>query len=434
MINDKEMPLSEHFMELRRRLLKSIISIIISVIIIFFNTQYIVKVIQKPAEGIKFIQLSPGEYFFSTIKISLYFGLLISLPYILYEILQFTIPAMTRHEKKIILPLSIISAILFFGGIAFQVPILEILLAMVGLISSRIILLCSSASFVNAYPIYAQQAYEYPRENTGRIVCANCHLAQKPIQLEIPKSVLPGSVFNAVVKIDYPNNAKQLLANGTTGQLNIGAILVLPKGFSLAPINKLSEKEKEIAKLTPIQTYNNQHKNILVVGPLPGDKYKELVFPILAPDPKSNKEVHFIKYPIYAGGNRGRGQIYPNGDKSNNALYTSSTDGKIVKIEKQENNSIKLLIQDNNDNIITENLPPGIQLIVSEGQNIKTDQVLNKDLNIGGFGQTESEFVLQNESRIKGMVLFFFSITLTQILLILKKKQFEKVQAKQLNI
>ncbi len=37
-----------------------------------------------------------------------------------------------------------------------------------------------------AYPIFAQQAYEDPREATGRIVCANCHLAKKPVDIEVP--------------------------------------------------------------------------------------------------------------------------------------------------------------------------------------------------------------------------------------------------------
>ena len=36
-------------------------------------------------------------------------------------------------------------------------------------------------SISEAYPIFAQQAYEDPREATGRIVCANCHLAKKPV-------------------------------------------------------------------------------------------------------------------------------------------------------------------------------------------------------------------------------------------------------------
>ena len=54
-----------------------------------------------------------------------------------------------------------------------------------------------------AYPIFAQQNYENPREANGRIVCANCHLAQKPVEIEVPQAVLPDTVFEAVVKIPY---------------------------------------------------------------------------------------------------------------------------------------------------------------------------------------------------------------------------------------
>ena len=58
-----------------------------------------------------------------------------------------------------------------------------------------------SPNLSNAFPIFAQQAYENPREATGRIVCANCHLAQKPVEIEVPQGVLPDTVFEAVVKI-----------------------------------------------------------------------------------------------------------------------------------------------------------------------------------------------------------------------------------------
>jgi apocytochrome f len=63
-----------------------------------------------------------------------------------------------------------------------------------------------------AYPVYAQQAYDNPREATGRIVCANCHLGAKPTQVEIPQSVLPDTVFEAVVKIPYDTSVKQEMA------------------------------------------------------------------------------------------------------------------------------------------------------------------------------------------------------------------------------
>ena len=56
-------------------------------------------------------------------------------------------------------------------------------------------MLLNTAS-AEAYPIFAQQNYPEPREATGRIVCANCHLAQKPVDLETPQAVLPNSVFS----------------------------------------------------------------------------------------------------------------------------------------------------------------------------------------------------------------------------------------------
>jgi apocytochrome f len=74
-----------------------------------------------------------------------------------------------------------------------------------------------------------------------------------------------------------------------------------------------------------------------------------------------------------------------------------------------------------------------LKLIVKQGDLIKVDQPLNIDPNVGGFGQEESEIVLQNPLRIIGYLTFCFCVLLTQILLILKKKQFEKVQAAELN-
>ena len=66
-----------------------------------------------------------------------------------------------------------------------------------------------------AFPIYAQQAYESPREANGRIVCANCHLAQKPTEFEAPTSVLPDSVFETIVKIPYDTDETQSLSART---------------------------------------------------------------------------------------------------------------------------------------------------------------------------------------------------------------------------
>ena len=74
-----------------------------------------------------------------------------------------------------------------------------------------------------------------------------------------------------------------------------------------------------------------------------------------------------------------------------------------------------------------------MSVIVKPGQTIVKDMLLTIDPNVGGFGQEETEIVLQNPNRVKGMIVFFFTVTLAQILLVLKKKQFEKVQAAEMN-
>nr|UXD79023.1 cytochrome f [Schisandra repanda] len=147
-------------------------------------------------------------------------------------------------------------------------------------------------SISNAYPIFAQQGYENPREATGRIVCANCHLANKPVDIEVPQAVLPDTVFEAVVRIPYDMQLKQVLANGKRGGLNVGAVLILPEGFELAPPDRISPEMKEKMGNLSFQNYRPLFKkiNIIVIGPVPGQKYSEIVFPILSPDPATKKE------------------------------------------------------------------------------------------------------------------------------------------------
>lgn len=288
-------------------------------------------------------------------------------------------------------------------------------------------------SIAEAYPIYAQQNYESPREATGRIVCANCHLAKKPVEIEVPQAVLPNTVFEATVKIPYDTQLKQVLANGKKGGLNVGAVLILPEGFQLAPAERIPPEMKAKIGNINYQPYKTDQSNILVVGPVPGKQYSEMVFPILSPDPTTNKEAHFLKYPIYLGGNRGRGQIYPDGSKSNNNIYNSSVDGQITQINKIDKTTYNLTIQTADGGQVVETIPSGPEIIVKEGQFVKVDQPLTVNPNVGGFGQAEAEIVLQDPLRIQGLLVFFVSVVLAQIFLVLKKKQFEKVQLAEMN-
>ncbi len=284
-----------------------------------------------------------------------------------------------------------------------------------------------------AFPIYAQQAYANPREANGRIACANCHLAQKPVEIESPQAVLPNSVFEAVVKIPYDLSSKQVLGSGSKGGLNVGAVVILPEGFKLAPANQVPAEVKAKNKGVYISPYSTKAENILVVGPIAGDKHQEIIFPVVAPDPATDSTVSFIKYPIYVGANRGRGQVNPTGEKTNNNAILAASSGKVTNVDQLEKGGFNITIQDTTGAEKTQAVPKGLDVKVKAGVIVKADQPLTNDPNVGGFGQTETEIVLQSPARIYGYMVLCFFIILTQITLILKKKQFEKVQAAEMN-
>ena len=284
-----------------------------------------------------------------------------------------------------------------------------------------------------AYPVFAQQNYANPRAANGKLACANCHLNQKAIEIESPQAVLPNTVFEVEIKVPYDLNSQQIGANGQKADLNVGGILILPKGFKLAPKNLISEEVKVKNKGVFISPYNTEYDNILVVGPIAGKTHQELIFPILSPDPEKNSNVKYLTYPFYAGGNRGRGQVYPTGEKSNINAFGATQAGQITEITSTEKGESKITIVNSDGVTTSQTLSAGLQLLVKQGDIVKADQPLNIDPNVGGFGQEESEIVLQSSSRILGYLAFCFCLLLTQILLILKKKQYEKVQAAELN-
>ncbi len=284
-----------------------------------------------------------------------------------------------------------------------------------------------------AYPVFAQQNYSNPRAANGKLACANCHLNEKAIEVEAPQAVLPNSVFEVEIKVPYDTSKKQIGANGKQADLNVGGILILPEGFKLAPKNQIPEEVKAKNKGVFISPYSTEFDNILVVGPIAGKTHQELIFPVVSPDPAKNSDIKYLTYPFYAGGNRGRGQVYPTGEKSNVNVFTAPQAGQISEITALEKGDFNLVIVNSNGNKASANIPAGLNLIVKQGDIVKADQALNADPNVGGFGQEESEIVLQDPTRIIGYLAFCFSVLLTQITLVLKKKQFEKVQAAELN-
>ena len=285
----------------------------------------------------------------------------------------------------------------------------------------------------SAYPVFAQQNYSNPRAANGKLACANCHLNQKAIEIEAPQAVLPNSVFEVEVKVPYDVTKKQIGANGKKSPLNVGGILILPKGFKLASKNQISAEVKAKNKGVFISPYSTELDNIFVVGPIAGKKHQELLFPVVSPDPEKNSDVKYLTYPVYAGGNRGRGQVYPTGEKSNINTFGANQTGQISEITTTEKGESNITIVSSDGTKTSQLVPPGLSLTIKQGDFVKLDESLNIDPNVGGFGQEETEIVLQNPLRIVGYLAFCFCALLTQIFLILKKKQFEKVQAAELN-
>ena len=293
------------------------------------------------------------------------------------------------------------------------------------------LLIAPAASW--AYPFWAQQNYESPREATGKIVCANCHLAKKLTQAEVPQSVLPDSVFTASVKIPYEQGLQEIGADGSDVGLQVGAVVMLPDGFTLAPQDRWTDEIKEETEGVYFTQYSDDQPNILLVGPIPGDQHQEVVFPVLSPDPATDSNIHFGKYQIHVGGNRGRGQVYPTGEKSNNTVFTAPASGTIDSIEPGDNGASVVSITTADGESVSETIPVGPEVLVKAGDSIEAGAALTDDPNVGGFGQVDAEIVLQNPVRIYGMLAFFAAVALAQIMLVLKKRQIEKVQAAEAN-
>ncbi len=116
--NEAEMSLTEHLEEVRQRAFWSLSLLVTTIVSCLITVKSIVKLLQEPATGIKFLQLAPGEYFFASLKVAVYTGFFISSPFIIYQIILFVLPGMTKGERKTILPVVVGSVILFIFGLA----------------------------------------------------------------------------------------------------------------------------------------------------------------------------------------------------------------------------------------------------------------------------------------------------------------------------
>lgn len=117
--DEVEMSLFDHLEELRWRIFYSLIAVAVGIAGCFYFVKPLVKLLEVPAQGVRFVQLAPGEFFFVSIKVAGYSGLLLASPFILYQIIMFVLPGLTRRERSFLGPVVLGSSVLFLGGLAF---------------------------------------------------------------------------------------------------------------------------------------------------------------------------------------------------------------------------------------------------------------------------------------------------------------------------
>jgi sec-independent protein translocase protein TatC len=117
------MPFLEHLEELRKRLIHCVTAIIVGLLICIYFSERLFNLLANPIikllEGSPLIFITPTAPFFAYLKVDLIVGLLIALPYILYELWKFICPGLHTHERKLAAPFIIAAAMLFYAGVAF---------------------------------------------------------------------------------------------------------------------------------------------------------------------------------------------------------------------------------------------------------------------------------------------------------------------------
>ncbi len=113
----REMTLVGHLGELRRRIVVSVMAIVVGTIVAYGYVDELMKFVTAPAGKLYF--MSPAEGFFAYLKLAVFAGLMLALPVVLWQVWAFVAPALTSGEKKWAIIMVPGSVLLFFSGVAF---------------------------------------------------------------------------------------------------------------------------------------------------------------------------------------------------------------------------------------------------------------------------------------------------------------------------
>lgn len=265
------------------------------------------------------------------------------------------------------------------------------------------------AFYCYAYPIFAQNLNLNPISSSGQIVCSQCHLGDAFINVLSPSVFLKESLFEVRFATSIPQYRLQFSSDLKSTQLQRGGILICPTGFQLSNF-VFSQKNNIIP-------YNSFYSYVFVVGPV-SNQTQIFQFPIIS---SKTFGVGFL----YAGLNVGRGQVFPNGLVSNSQQIQTfcNNDKKQFQINVNTKNQTKsvdrvsILARCSNSVYRFDVLPYG-QVSFS---NVSQIQKLP-----GGFAQSEVLFLRSTLNRFCSLLVFNFITWFAILLLVLKKKQFER--------
>jgi sec-independent protein translocase protein TatC len=117
---DERLTLVEHLDELRTRIFVAGGTLLVAAVLCFWQNHLLLGLANRPLpEGFEPITFSPGEPFLTTLTISLYGAILLSLPIVLYQVYAFVLPAFSPTEKRVVLPLLLMVPFLFIAGVVF---------------------------------------------------------------------------------------------------------------------------------------------------------------------------------------------------------------------------------------------------------------------------------------------------------------------------
>lgn len=145
------MPFLEHLEELRRRLIKCILAVVVCSAVAFYFADQLMALIQIPLQGEPLHNMQVTGTFYAYLKIALITGVVAALPVIFYQMWSFIAPGLYQHEKATILPLIFISTVLFIigGGFCFMVVLPIALQFLIGFADDLIVNYITIGSYVS---------------------------------------------------------------------------------------------------------------------------------------------------------------------------------------------------------------------------------------------------------------------------------------------